>query len=484
MKTSVLNGNNDLQKLVLQANIRFIDLKDRVKFTHMSEAQLNPYSRDSYVIEKNYQRRVSDTRKQDIKKYISETIITANQRNEEPVLFPTAMLLACTLDYFYPQHYDEEYLYLPEDIEFYIVDGQHRLASMIDLYDDLKKRIPFDNEKRVLRYLDQFKFNCTILLNFDMWEQARVFADVNFNQKKVDRSLYYSIYGMDFDEEAPLHTNAMYAAHNLVVALNNRDNSVMKDKIRMLGKGKGFVSQAFVADSLLRHISSPRGIWHNIFKKVRRRDDLKRRFSFMTDETMSFFKIIKETFPEQWPIDDDHRSILLKTTGIGALMRLMGYIHKKHEFDGVEVERFDEGLKSISIKDYENLLRTEFAPLKGAGETLFGLDGRYSGTGGAGLEAKLYKTLISRIDQELDQVLLEHRQVMVNNLMIGVKIYRDGDGIYSFDLSHYFKNSYQMDYYRPGSGSLAFSRAEIERKLRLYIAQVEPDAVYQRNDDF
>lgn len=484
MKTTILNGNNALQKLILQANIRFVDLKDRVKFTHMSEAQLNPYSRDSYALEKNYQRRVSDARKQEIKKYIHETIITASQRNEEPVLFPTAMLLACTLDYLDAQYSDGEYLHLPPDVEFYIVDGQHRLASMIDLYDDLKKSIPYDDEIRVVRYLDQFKFNCTILLNFDMWEQARVFADVNFNQKKVDRSLYYSIYGMDFDEEAPLHTNAMYAAHNLVVALNNRDNSVMKDKIRMLGKGKGLVSQAFVADSLLRHISSSRGIWHLIFKKVCGRDDLTRRFSFMTDETMSFFKIVKETFPEQWPIDDEHRSILLKTTGIGALMRLMGYIHKKHDFDGVEVERFGESFKSISIKDYENLIRDEFVPLKEFGETFFGLNGRYAGTGGAGLEAKLYKTLITWIDREEGQTLIDHRQLQVNNLMIGVKIYQDRDGIYSFVLSHYFKNSYQMDYYRPGSGSLAFSLSEIENKLRAYIAQVDPDAVYQRNDNF
>ena len=52
MKTTILNGNNALQKLILQANIRFVDLKDRVKFTHMSEAQLNPYSRDSYALEK------------------------------------------------------------------------------------------------------------------------------------------------------------------------------------------------------------------------------------------------------------------------------------------------------------------------------------------------------------------------------------------------------------------------------------------------
>ena len=450
----------------------------------MSEAQLNPYSRDSYESERSYQRRTSNSRLKEIKKYIRETIVSASQRNEEPVLFPTAMLLACTLDYIEPKSSDGEYLYLPDDVEFYIVDGQHRLAAMIDLYSELKKIIPYAEDSKVLNYLNHFKFNCTILLNFDMWEQARVFADVNFKQKKVERSLYYAIYGMEFDEEAPLHTNSMYAAHNLVVALNSRDNSVLKNKIRMLGKGEGFVSQAFVADCLLRHIRSSRGIWHSLFENVCNRDDVERRFSFMTDETMSFFRIIKETFPEQWPTENTHKSILLKTTGIGALIRLMGYIHKKNDFDGIDVEKYGNGLRSKSVKEYEELLRSELSPLLGYGEHFFGLNSNFAGTGGAGLEAKLYKSLISCIDKKDNQELVEHRQIPVNDLMIGVKIYRDKDGVYSFVLSHYFKNSYQVDYYKPGSGSLSFSLSELESKLRAYVDQVEPTASVIRNENF
>jgi len=40
------------------------------------------------------------------------------------------------------------------------------------------------------------------MMNFDTWEQAQVFAEVNFNQKRVSRSLYYDIYGMNYSEDS------------------------------------------------------------------------------------------------------------------------------------------------------------------------------------------------------------------------------------------------------------------------------------------
>ena len=83
---------------------------------------------------------------------------------------------------------------------FYIVDGQHRLYSMRSLYEDVMQKDMFNEEddEIVLRYLRNYRFNCTILLNFDLWEQAQVFADVNFNQKRVSTSLYYFIRGTPF----------------------------------------------------------------------------------------------------------------------------------------------------------------------------------------------------------------------------------------------------------------------------------------------
>lgn len=398
MKATILNGNKYLQKLVLQSNIKFVELKDRVRFTHMSEAQLNPYSRESYKNEREYQRRVNRNRTKEIQKYIYNTIIVSDQNKEEPVLFPTAMLLACTLDYS-DTNLDDSYLRFPDDVEFYIVDGQHRLSSLIELYDKLKNNSSDESDVKVVNYLNEFRFNCTILLNFDMWEQARVFADVNFNQKKVDRSLYYSIYGMDYNEAAPLHINAMYVAHSLVAILNNRDESVLKNKIRMLGNSPGFVSQAFVADGLLRHIRSPRGIWHRLFKEACMRNDLDRRLSFMYDEVLLFFKVVKEVFPNQWPNDNVHRSIILKTTGIGALLRLMGYIHNKLNFDGIGVEKISTNLTSYSCEEYEKNLIAILKPLSKCGEHFFGFTSVFSGTGGAGLEAKLYNCMISEIDK-------------------------------------------------------------------------------------
>ena len=48
-----------------------------------------------------------------------------------------------------------------------------------------KRNIENENFKdlnAVKKILEDFQFSCTVLLDFDIWEQGKVFADVNFNQ--------------------------------------------------------------------------------------------------------------------------------------------------------------------------------------------------------------------------------------------------------------------------------------------------------------
>lgn len=80
-----------------------------------------------------------------------------------------------------------------------IVDGQHRFAAMMSLQDKHERILEGNDEKlkkiseKILTQIKAYKFNCTVLLNFDLWDQAQLFANVNFNQKQVNKSLYYDI---------------------------------------------------------------------------------------------------------------------------------------------------------------------------------------------------------------------------------------------------------------------------------------------------
>ena len=50
-------------------------------------------------------------------------------------------------------------------------------------------------------------------------------------------------------------------------------------------------------------------------------------FIVMAVEILSFLSAVKKKFDKFWPNEGRHRSIICKTTGMGALLRLMAYLH-------------------------------------------------------------------------------------------------------------------------------------------------------------
>ena len=74
----------------------------------------------------------------------------------------------------------------------------------------------------------------------------------------------------------------------------------------------------------MKHMATPLGIWYI------KSDNLpqKPNYRYMAVELISFYTCIKDMFKEYWPKDNSHVSILCKTTGVNAMMQLMGYIHQ------------------------------------------------------------------------------------------------------------------------------------------------------------
>ena len=68
----------------------------------------------------------------------------------------------------------------------------------------------------------------------------------------------------------------------------------------------------------------------------------------MASELISFYTVVKECFSDYWPIYMKHRSILSKTTGVGAMIRLMGYIHVRFLNDEIR-----QGLQKSNDYFYE-----------------------------------------------------------------------------------------------------------------------------------
>ena len=402
----VLSGDVRSQKLVVQACIPFLDLSRHSVFSYMRDPNENPYKNDSEddAKEKNqfYQRRIDTKRISKIKDFIRNSILDEVNGRRAVAVFPTAMILS---------YVDENTNYqiggfvpLIFPYEVYIVDGQHRLYAMQELYKDACGFTLFDTEKdketRIVKeYIENYKFNCTILLNFDLWEQSQIFVEVNFNQRKVSKSLYYDIYGMYYnDSYVNDPRNYIYVAHMLVKHMNSSEDSPLKGKIKMLGSGIGLVSQSCFAESLIRNLSSRMSIW-----RIDSDDNTgKPSYKYMAMELKAFYQEVETVFRDIWPVDNKHRSIICKTTGISVMIRMLGYIHQNVLSDDI-----CQGLKEANtdiVPQYKKVVHDELMKLYYERHRLFGLNGSYSKTGGKGIEKSLYRDMCDILSAKVEDL--------------------------------------------------------------------------------
>ena len=395
--TLIQHNHVNAGKMVLQALIPFIDLKDRVLFTCKANPNHYPDENYSLVAQDNfkyYQRRIDEKRLSKIECYIRQSILSESKGYSITALFPSALILAVGEDdgnEVEPMDNGNCNLTLSRNI--FIVDGQHRMMAMKILYSKLKSALfltPDDNA--VLKYLETYKFNCVVLVNYDLWEQGQVFVNVNFNQKSVNKSLYYEVFGSKYNEDpSSWKQNHIYLAHNLAKVLNENQSSPYYNQIKMIGTGKGYISQAFVVEALIRHFSL-NGIW-SIYKTNRKEEGDVR---YMAVEVLSFFSAVRDSFASFWPQKgNDKGTIICKTTGTGAFVRLMADVHESASEDVIKSLFVDKIEVSKKFFDFTKLL-LERIPIQKR-TALFGDESKYAGSSGKGSETKLYKELKSLI---------------------------------------------------------------------------------------
>lgn len=391
----VLGGDEKSQKLIVQVNMPFLVLKKHHRFTQIDEPEADIDDITADRSNQFYQRRIDKNRVKEIADFIRKSIVHEYRRLSVATLFPSAMLLATSIEDTDYKSGDSISLKLNDSSDdIYIIDGQHRLSGMLYLYDNLEKNPALfqeDEDKYIKKYLENYRFNCTLFLNFDLWEQAQVFADVNFNQKKVSKNLYYTIYGMQYPEtNDDLKKNYIYIAHRLVLLLNSHKESPLYSEIKMIGFDKGLISQSFLADSLIRSIRYPSGIWHFVLTQP------KPRMRPIAVELMTFFKAVRDVFNKDWIKEGKHTTILTKTTGIGAMIRTMEYIRRFILSEDIkkQLENVTEG---YFCPEYYEEIKVLLEIIRLKDSNLFSLKGKFSGTGGQGLEIRLFERIKSLI---------------------------------------------------------------------------------------
>ena len=92
-----------------------------------------------------------------------------------------------------------------------IIDGQHRLAGL------------------KAANLDEFEISCAFFVGADLTDQAVIFASVNLNQSKINRSQAYDLLSFA-TERSPERV-----LHEIVVSLDKNANSPFRGMIKRLG---------------------------------------------------------------------------------------------------------------------------------------------------------------------------------------------------------------------------------------------------------
>lgn len=117
-----------------------------------------------------------------------------------------------------------------------IVDWQHRYFWM---WEKWKEDSSFDMELSVV-----------FLIDYDKYQLSKVFANINFTQKPVNKSLYYDLFW-----SIPWDFNDLNFVHNLVHDLNFDSWSNLNWNIKMLWSWweKAFISQAFLVEKLHKY---------------------------------------------------------------------------------------------------------------------------------------------------------------------------------------------------------------------------------------
>lgn len=183
-----------------------------------------------------------------------------------------------------------------EKMEFTIIDGQHRLAGLVDSFN----KTSVDLEMPV-----------TLVLGAGLSEATEIFIQINGNQRKVDRSMIYDLYENIHREDFE-NINKFVRVSK---ALNERENSPFFGMIKRLGTGSGTISQAFLIDNII-----------NIFSEL---ELINRSVQDIYSYLFLYFSIVKEVFSEKWKNNGRHSSQLVKTNGIGALFLIMIQLNKQ-----------------------------------------------------------------------------------------------------------------------------------------------------------
>jgi DNA phosphorothioation-associated DGQHR protein 1 len=241
-----------------------------------------------------------------------------------------------------------------------VIDGQHRLLG-------------FDycsEERKGMELL------CSVYMDLPQAYQAYLFATININQRKVDKSLAYEQFGYNLDDEANLSWSPDKCAVFLTRRLNLDKESPFYRRIKIVpldadlifppdGQSGWMVSTACVVEGIISLISTnPKGDRDSLHKHPiasRKRtllpnDQSPLRSIYLTGQDEQIFSTLKDFFGKcnqyLW-INAPAKSYVIKTIGIQAQFDVAKRLMQQAGLTGISslAEEVLEKSKNVNFCD-------------------------------------------------------------------------------------------------------------------------------------
>jgi DGQHR domain-containing protein len=169
-----------------------------------------------------------------------------------------------------------------------IIDGQHRLLGI--------ERSGVDMEILV-----------TAFLNIPVEKQAAIFRDINFYQRKVNKSLMYDLFHVAKDAEYSL-----MRAIDLTERLN--EGGPLEGRIKLTGVGEGVVTQTIFVETIEQFLKDDEIFRQPEYEEV---GSLEIQLKVLN----AFYESLRGNYKNVW--EDPKSYVLLKTQGIYATLMLL-----------------------------------------------------------------------------------------------------------------------------------------------------------------
>lgn len=309
----------------------------------------------------------------------------ANFIMSDEMSFPTSILIAANIDKngkiiedienrwdVEPSDSPDIYnLVIPDKVTSLVIDGQHRLNA-------------FNYADR--NCLD-IELVCSIFIDLPNPYQAYLFATINGNQKRVDKSLALELFGFDVENEPQNTWSPEKLAVYITRKLNFSKNSPLYQKIKLaplfseledlVNKDKWLLSTAAMVEGIMSLISSnpqkdrdllamkKSSIWSDKTRNVlpnNCKPVLRNLYIDAKDDEL--YAILEKYFCSVKTILWDNAtsdSVILKTIGISVLFDILKNILER---DGVQ-ESYDSYINKIKDINYSS----HYFALSGGGKT-------------------------------------------------------------------------------------------------------------------